>query len=227
MLHYVDYDQAKEPSHYEYYLESSVATTSEEVKKRAFSAMGELEGWCTELKASMLIDVVLLLRPQTVVEIGVFGGKSVFPMAFALKQNGHGKIYGIDPWCNADSVVGLDEIDKEWWGKVDHVAILNGLKDKIKQFELSDQIELIRATSKGADPIPNIDILHIDGNHSPDSALFDVKKWVPLVKRGGVIILDDANWEQTQKAVAWMNENCIKFTDYENQTSCWAFWIKS
>ena len=97
-------DQQVPPaSHYEYVIDRPRA---EVVTQRAYACMRQLEGWCSEQKASILVELVLKTRPEKIVEIGVFGGKSLVPMACALKENGSGKIYGIDPWSSAESVVG-------------------------------------------------------------------------------------------------------------------------
>ena len=63
----------------------------ESVKEEAFQAMGELEGWCTRHKASVMMDLIFWTKPKVVVEIGVWGGKSLIPMAFAVKALGDEK----------------------------------------------------------------------------------------------------------------------------------------
>ena len=65
-----------------------------------------------------------------VVEIGVWGGKSLVPMANALRANGSGKIYGIDPWDNQESIKEImNEANLEFWNRADHSSILDKLKD--------------------------------------------------------------------------------------------------
>lgn len=222
------YDYVPPVSHYEYTVKGSTNTDSNKrFKQTALYAMKQLQGWCSEYKASTLMDLVWFMRPQTVVEIGVFGGKSLVPMAFAVKAlNNGGVVYGIDPWSSIASAEGQDGDNKDYWGTLDHDAILSGLQQKIEQFNLSDQIELIRATSEEAQPIENIDILHIDGNHSDDASYFDAIKWVPLVRRGGMIIFDDITWETIDKALVWMDENCIKLIQVDDQENSWGIWIK-
>lgn len=204
--------------------------SSKAVKQKALKAMKELEGWCSDHKASFLIDLILAMKPQTVVEVGVFGGKSLIPMAYALCANKNGIIFGIDPWSNVHSKQGLDEVDRNWWNSLNHRSILDGLLDKIKQFGLQDQIALILATSKDTPPIYDIDLLHIDGNHSEGASYLDVTKWVPLVRSGGIIVLSDVNWAvggkiSQQKAIDWLDENCKKQAQFR-QTSEWSVWIK-
>lgn len=203
----------------------SFAFIKDQVKKQAYLAMKELHGWCSEYKAGILIDLIMEHRVQTIVEIGVFGGKSLIPMAFALKQNGEGMIYGVDPWSHLKSIEGMEGKHRDWWYSVDHEKILAHLTQKIVKFQLSDYIHLIQATSLDAPAIEEIDILHIDGNHSEETSYLDVTKWVPLVKKGGMIIFDDINWETTSKAVNWLDKNCVKQIQIESD-NIWGIWIK-
>ena len=56
----------------------------------------------------------------------------------------------------------------------------------------------------------SIDILHIDGNHTKDIALNDAKMYLPKMKKGGYIWLDDANWASTLSAREFLNQHCTK-----------------
>jgi predicted O-methyltransferase YrrM len=223
----VDYVQS--PSHYEEHIAARefVANT----KKQAFGFMDQMEGWCSQEKGSLLIDLVQKVQPQKIVEIGVWGGKSLIPMAAVLRANGKGKIYGIDPWSNVASIEETMHPDnKAFWGWIDHEAVMQRLMHNIDAFGLGNQIELIRSTSEDADPITEIDILHVDGNHSEKTSYLDVTKWVPLVKSGGWIIFDDMSWYEngvftTAKAVQWLNEHCIKIAEF-NDICLWGIWVK-
>lgn len=239
----MDYPATQAPSHYEYSLpaqESALHSTMDiqystiqesfffhdSIKNQVFQSMNKLEGWCSKYKASVLIDFIFLLQPKKIVEIGVFGGKSLIPMAYAMKANNvGGKVYGIDPWSSKESGVGMDGVNYEWWTHVNHDRILRGLQDRIKEFGLESQIELIRATSESADEIYEIDMLHIDGNHSDITSYIDVTKWVPLVRSGGLIIFDDVNWSTTSRAVQWLDENCTKVSEYRGD-NIWGIWVK-
>ncbi len=215
------------PSHYEYVVKSVRAEkTQKKYREIALNSMRYLEGWCSEGKASKLMDFVWAMDPQVVVEIGVFGGKSLIPMAYALKANGLGVIYGIDPWSCQASAEGMDGANKDWWGSLDHQAILTGLQSKIKQFQLNRYVKLIQATSADAPLIHDIDILHIDGNHSEEASYFDALKWVPLVRPGGIVIFDDITWGTTSKATDWLDEHCQRIETVQDVENEWAIWIK-
>lgn len=217
--------------HYEC-VQSQVAPYSiNGVKLQAYGFMNQLEGWCSDRKAGILMDLILMSKPDVVVEIGVYGGKSVIPMACALKTNGRGTIYGIDPWdTNASLEDVSDPLNRDYWGRIDHLGIMQRLIEKIDQFELQDHIQLIRNTSAGVEPIHEIGLLHIDGNHSESTSYFDVTKWVPFVKKGGWIIFDDMTWYENEKcttgrAVEWLNGHCIKIAEYSDNC-VWGIWVK-
>lgn len=198
----------------------------DQLKAKIFQSMDRLEGWCSKYKASVLVDFVFLLQPKKIVEIGVFGGKSLVPMAYAIKANNtEGKVYGIDPWSSEESGKDMEGVNYEWWTRVDHNRILSGLESRIREFELESEIELIRATSEEAEEIFDIDMLHIDGNHSDMASYIDVTKWVPLVRSGGLIIFDDINWSTTSRAVQWLDENCTKLSEYRGD-NIWGIWVK-
>lgn len=211
---------AQPASHYEQVVVDPKA--ADEVKKEAHRLMNQLEGWCSHQKASILIDLVLKSKPSVIVEIGVYGGKSLVPMAHALKYNQKGKIFGIDPWDSTASLEGVNHPDNiAYWSWVDHEKLMRDLIFKIGEFGLTNQIELIRNTSLKTPPIADIDILHIDGNHSDITSYIDVTKWGPLVKSGGWIIFDDMTWYENgvytnARAINWLDTHCIKFAQFKD-----------
>ncbi len=221
------YDTAP-PSHYEYVIKEHKTRDENSFKSKVLENLQQLDGWCSTYKASTLIELVWFVQPQVVVEVGVFGGKSLIPMAFALKELGRGGVvFGIDPWSASISAEGMDGIHKDWWGSLDHAEILRKLQNKIGQFSLNNYIRLIQSTSAAAPEIPNIDILHIDGNHSEDASYLDVLKWVPLVRRGGMIVFDDITWNTTERATKWLDENCVRILSIQDVENAWAIWVKS
>jgi predicted O-methyltransferase YrrM len=222
----------KYTTHLEYFIGSDTPDIfALRAKQKALNCMDQLEGWCSHDKASILIDIILKKKPQKILEIGVFGGKSLVPMAVALQTNKEGVIYGIDPWDSKASIENVkNEANKGWWGNLDHEGILQGLIGKIRLFELDDYIQLIKSTSEDAAPIFDIDILHVDGNHSDKTSYLDVTKWVPYMRSGGWIIFDDMSWFEegeytTSRAVGWLDENCVKFAEFKDDC-IWGIWIK-
>jgi predicted O-methyltransferase YrrM len=167
------------------------------------------------------------------VEIGVWGGKSLIPMACALKALGsEGTVFGIDPWDNLASIEEtMEEANRDFWNYASHDIIFRSLVAKINQFELNKEIILIKNTSEDAPIIPSIDVLHIDGNHSQKKSYLDVTKWVPLMNSGGWIIFDDMTWCEkgvytTARAVEWLDQHCIKVAQFTDIYCTWGIWVK-
>mgnify|MGYP001801439377 CR=1 FL=1 len=193
-------------------------------------------GWCDENKRLALFHLVRATQPEKIVEIGVYGGASLLPMAAGLAENGKGMIYGVDPWNAEASLQYQTSENYSFWSQVDHPRLLAYLEYKIGELGLRDHIRLIRATSQEAAPIEEIDILHIDGNHSEEISFADVVKWAPLVKKGsGWIVFDDLDWSDggrrtTMRAVRYLDEHCQRVAEYfedDQQEICsWAIWRK-
>jgi hypothetical protein len=155
----------------------------------------KLEGWCDIQKAYTLASMVVALRPEVTVEIGVYGGKSFIPMALAHRFVGSGKIIGIDPWSKevAVSVQPTNNPQhKEWWSKIDIEAIYTGFSRKIDELDLRNYVTIHRKESKFVSPPPKIGLLHIDGAHN-DVAISDAKTYGPRVAFGGFCIMDDTD----------------------------------
>jgi len=53
---------------------------------------------------------------------------------------------------------------------------------------LGDSAEVGRAWDKG-----QVDLVFVDGDHSPDSVRADIHAWLPWVKNGGIIVFHDYN----------------------------------
>jgi predicted O-methyltransferase YrrM len=173
----------------------------------------KVPGWCVYEKANRLMDLIYQTRPNIVVEIGVFGGSSVYPMAEALHYCKKGIIFAIDPWKAEDCQMGYtpDDPNYIWWTNVDLEKIYKDFTKLIKYSQLTPYCHIMRMTSLQAGEQfadESIDILHIDGNHSEESALTDVRIFLPKVKKNGYIWFDDANWTSTNRAVEYLLENC-------------------
>lgn len=173
-------------------------------------------GWAWEEKCLKLAAHASVGDVNLVVEIGVFGGRSLVPMALALRWRNCGIAYGIDPWRKDFALEGMDQVADaahiDWWShKVDLDAIYRTAQRDIYDNGLSRRCVLLRMTSQEAAPLfspREIDLLHIDGQHTELVSCRDVTTWVPLVRQGGIICFDDTNWASTQKAVGMLAAAC-------------------
>lgn len=170
-----------------------------------------LPGWCPEQKARWMVDRILENGYKIAAELGVFAGRSVFPIALAIAAN-HGRaVYAIDAWENAVATsTPTDERDHTWWGNVDLVAIKSAFLREIISLNLVSVIKILELSSAQACTAVShqvgqgIDFLHIDGAHAEAQAIFDATHWSQLVTPGGTIVLDDIDWPGVRGADAYL-----------------------
>ncbi len=160
--------------------------------EKALECMGH--GWCSPSKAKTLAAICVALRPEVVVEIGIYAGRSFVPMALALQQNGKGKAIGIDPFDAAVSASTEVGQNKDWWGGLDHGNIEEHLMGAIDGLALAPFVDIRRQKSDDVQPPDNIGLLHVDGAHT-EQAIRDVRRFAQNVNIGGFVCLDDILWD--------------------------------
>jgi len=154
-------------------------------------------GWCTPKKAVAMATIIHDIRPRQVVEIGVFGGRSLLPQALALKYLGSGVIFGIEPWSNAIATeVATTAENDEWWRNVDIKGAKKACLSAIIHNDVLDIVKILECRSIDGVPVTGRenDIIHVDGNHSSTQALADVQMAFEATRQGGYIWLDDVDW---------------------------------
>ncbi len=193
----------------------------QELKETVLDNQQDIWGWCTREKALRIIDLVLEVKPKLYVEVGVFGGASLYPALMTLQFLGEGMAVAIDPWDKLECIRYLDpernKADLKWWAdqKLDHIYY--GFLNVLRQFELQKTCLILRMTSKkAAAAIGTIDILFLDGNHYEKVAEEDVRLYLPKVRPGGYIWLNDASWTSLQPARELLSQACDVIESVDN-----------
>lgn len=197
-----------------------------ELLEKIRTILPTIHGWCSFDKASKFVEHIIAEKPKLVVEIGVFGGSSLIPQALALKENGFGVVYGIDPWKKEAALESMiDEVHKNWWESLDLDSIYNHCEENIDKYDVRQFCKLIRDKSENVVNTfedGSIDILHIDGNHSEDLSYKDATLYLPKVKSGGLIFFDDIYWTEgdnyatTRKAISYILSQSSKLDIVNN-----------
>ena len=135
--------------------------------------------------ANLLYGLVRAMRPETCVEIGSARGKSACYVGMALRENGCGKLYAIDPHRQTD------------WNDRDSVETFAVFCRNISALGLSEQVAVLRMTSEEAarDWHRPIDFLFIDGDHTYEGVRHDWELFIPHVKPFGIVAFHDTMWE--------------------------------
>ncbi len=190
-----------------------IAENWEEYQTEVLKEQPNFNGWCPKEKAVSIMKVLLTNPSDVCVEVGVYGGNSFFPLASALAFKGQGIAYAIDPWSNEACVENYQPDEKIYkqWSKEDLKKIMYKFVEGMHRNQLDPFYVIMRMSSSQAYHYfedGSIDFIHIDGNHSEASAVFDVQHWLPKVKKGGIICFDDAQWKSTQSAVKILLSTC-------------------
>lgn len=190
----------------------------------------QLQGWCSDQKAALLYSLVRDYKPTTAVEIGIYGGRSIVPIASAIKDNSHGSVYGIETWSGAAATTYRTNFANDfWWMNIDFIQIKADFYKYISQYELHDVIRVIEAPSEKCGSLFDcIDFLHIDGGHSTYGAAQDVVNYVAKVPSGGIIVYDDINWPSTAAGLDILRDCCqllhvVTAYGSETEPGCAAF----
>lgn len=135
--------------------------------------------------AWLLYGLARSIKPEVCVEIGSARGKSACAVGLALRRNGRGKLYAIDPhqptnWNDTNST--------------DSLAILTG---HLLKAGVSEYVEIVRQTSTAAAVgwQRKIDLIFIDGDHSYEGVKADWDLFVPHVSEFGVVVFHDTIWD--------------------------------
>ncbi len=202
------------------------AVTREEadrLKLEVTSNLPAFEGWCSVEKALNFIDLAIEIEPESWVELGAFGGKSVYPAAAALRLIGKGTVIAVDPWDKFECIKYYDPVKDEaslrWWGKLNIDFIYSSYLTMMQRLGLEPYVDTVRKTSEEAEKeIDSIDVIHMDGNHSRLVSSLDVILYLPKVRKGGYIWMNDATWADRAEAVQLLKEACdvVKTIDNGN-----------
>ena len=180
--------------------------------------------WCSEEKANLLMELILLTQPKICVEIGVFTGSTTLPILTTLQLLGKGSLCAIDSWDCKASIDGLpaSDLNTKWWGSLDMEAIQGQFKHMLNSWSLASYCEIFPMTSKkAANYISSIDFLHLDGNFSEEGALLDSKLYVPKVNPGGYVLLSNvhvmiAGRPSKMKALTVLLDSCKVICEVDN-----------
>lgn len=173
--------------------------------------VNSLDGWCTPQKAQVLFDLVLKSDSQVSLELGVFGGRSLIPVALAHQQKNSGFVLGIDAWTKEASAEGdgafkegvTAKENDDWWSKVDYHKVYSSCINAIEKYALTKYCGTVKMRTLSVGILireNSIDLLHQDSNHSEEISCAEVELYHSKVKSGGYWISDDTDWQTTQKA---------------------------
>ncbi len=127
-------------------------------------------------------DLVALLRPKLLVELGVDQGESYFAFCqSAAEQKTGTRCFAIDTWQGDEQAGQYDETT------FTQVAAHN--RANYETFSTLMRCTFDAAADKFSDA--SIDVLHLDGLHSEEAIRHDLQIWLPKLRPGALLLMHD------------------------------------
>ena len=204
--------RSNDPRKVQHFFDADAAETeaSEEARTLIGALPQTLAGWCSNAKSYMLYSLVRETKPTMAVEIGIYGGRSIVPIALALRDNKAGEVTGIETWSAAASTKYRTNISNDFsWSVADYGEVKRSFLRYVLDHGLDNVIRIVEASSDRAHLLlDTIDFIHVDGGHSSFGAAQDIVTYVPKVRQGGIIVFDDIDWATTGPAVEILLDTC-------------------
>jgi predicted O-methyltransferase YrrM len=155
----------------------------------------QIQGWRKDEECAEIARAALDLPDNpTIVEVGVYMGRSSAVLAGALKLSGRGgTLHCIDPFdCSGDafSTPHYRRILEESGSK----SLEDVFRHNIKKLGLDDAIEV---HAKNAEDVAAtwstaIDLILLDGDQSVEGARRAFDDWAPFLKEGGTLVVGNS-----------------------------------
>jgi CDP-4-dehydro-6-deoxyglucose reductase, E1 len=135
--------------------------------------------------------------PVCVVEIGAFEGRGTLEFFTRLiSHHADSRIYCVDPWANGTYVPGasdgvLDKLFEHQYATFMKNVLPMGTRIIPMRGTSNEQLPLI--------PADSVDLVYIDGDHSPAQVFMDAELALRVLKPGGIILFDDYPWTHNGK----------------------------
>jgi predicted O-methyltransferase YrrM len=142
-----------------------------------FSGLGD--------SAWLLYGIARSMKPTIAVEIGSARGRSACFVGMALKENGFGHLYAIDPHTKTN------------WNDSQSVDTYDIMREHLERLALTEVVTMVRERSnETSDSVPSpIDLLFIDGDHSYEGVKTDWAIFKPRMSLSGLVVFHDTIWE--------------------------------
>jgi cephalosporin hydroxylase len=140
-------------------------------------------------------------EPRLIVEIGVYEGASTCWWSDNFMDHPSSRLISIDPFTGNDEY----RQNREKFPTLDDIELI--ARTNASKSKNAGKIDIRKGCSWDLFPALNvelkqpIDILYIDGEHTPNAVCRDLALYYPLLRSGGALILDDYGHEDVQRGV--------------------------
>ncbi len=167
----------------------------------------DMQGWGE--KHEIFAMAVETVRPEVIVELGVWKGMTCIRLAKEARERGLApQIIAVDTWLGAPRCW-TDRSDPTLHASLQlrggYPTLYETFVANIHHEGVQDLITPLPNTTENAAIILKdlkiaIDVLHIDADHETEPVLRDLRAYYPLMRKGGWLIGDDYKWPTVKKA---------------------------
>ena len=160
-----------------------------------------IHGFLSEAEGLALYDLARSIRKEArAVEIGAWQGKSTYCIARGLSA---GTLFVIDPFNGKTTGDGESEVLFSRLLQQTDVDLLEQFRENMKRGQVASIIEILRGFSQDfVGRFSQIDLLHIDGDHSIEGCSFDFDRYETHIAPGGYLVFHDYYPDRTELVVA-------------------------
>jgi hypothetical protein len=210
----------------------------DELKRRVGTVLEDIQidfgGGCSASKGYLMAWLIRRFNITRSVDIGVYRGRSLLPQAIAHQSHTGGIAYGVDPWLNSEARENdnptLRKAIDDFIDATDFPAIYEGLIALIRRLNLDRNCTLVRESSREA--IRNFDngqitfgLIHVDGNHDTDRVMEDLSLYLPRLRPGGFVLIDDVSWDSIKPAYSIVSKRFYRIYQRTDEWNDYAvFW---
>ena len=152
-----------------------------------------VHGWIAGRAArEMALASYGLPANATIVEVGVFMGRSTVLLAGARRLAGSGTVHSIDPFdCSGDAHSNRHYVNE--LSMTGQSSVETAFRQNLARTKLDDWVRIHKGTSRvvAASWRTPIDLLLLDGDQSPEGASEAFVSWSPFLKKGGLLVLSN------------------------------------
>jgi hypothetical protein len=188
----------------------------EQTRERVESLLARLPvdtgGGASLAKAFTIGELIANHNVHTLLEVGVYRGRFLLPVAVILRDLGRGPAIGIDPYsaneavqADLNDVHATPELVAQWTSSLDWDGVYDDVLRTISEEGLDATCMILRRPSRDATTAladRSLDLVHIDGNHDISHVEEDIALCLPKLRHGGFLVMDDVSWSSVSSALA-------------------------
>jgi len=157
------------------------------------AASAAIPGWTSDEDARQLaLASYRSSENATIVEVGVFMGRSTVLLAWPRKLCGSGKVHCVDPFDCSGDAFSVPYYIQELQGS-GYASVGAAFQNHMSALRLLPWIEVHigAACNVAAEWLQSIDLLMLGGDQSDVGARAAYEAWIPFLKVGGTIVLQN------------------------------------